>query len=353
MTFASNPGFLAVAFMEGSAAFILLVLYWLLVPGFPARFFRYWVAGWSVYVAMQGLRIYSLWADGPSQPRFDRALSLVAAALFFAAVWDCLGRGKSLKYLWPLGGIAASIFLALGSVSRMPHLQANAESIFECLIYLAAGWLLWRSQDRHRGVGWKLLAGAFVLRGLHGLDRSDWAAYSLGLFRVSFDGMFGIMIGIAMAVLVLEAGRVRNEDLNEKLRRLALITVEATQSLRVDDALQGVVRHLVESLDATHGAVFLLDGTGQPAALSLRASVGFSDRFRKASARTPVAEPHMQAVLNRDTPFASYRDAPDAAVRRWMETERLDSLVLVRIPGKDGPLGLLGVGSAHARFWGG
>jgi hypothetical protein len=45
MIFASNPGFLAVAFMEGSAAFILLVLYWLLLPGFPARFFRFWLAG--------------------------------------------------------------------------------------------------------------------------------------------------------------------------------------------------------------------------------------------------------------------------------------------------------------------
>jgi PAS domain S-box-containing protein len=350
MTFAANPGFLAVAFMEGSAAFILLVLYWLLVPGFSARFFRYWLAGWSVYVALQGLRIYSLWTDGPSQLRLDRALSFLTAALLFAAVWDCLGRGKSLKYLWPLGGIAASIFLALGSVSRLPRLQANAESIFECLLFLAAGWLLWRSQDRHRGVGWKLLAGAFVLRGLHGLDRSDWAAHSLGLFRVAFDGMFGIMIGIAMAVLVLEAGRAQNEDLNEKLRRLALITVEAAQSLKVDDALQGVLRHLVESLNATHGAVFLLNGVGQAAVLPLRASVGFSDRFRKASARILAAEPHVQAALNRDTPFASYRESPDPIVRRWMETEKLDSLILVRIQGKDGPLGLLGVGSSTRAF---
>src|SRR5579863_1226890 len=82
MTFASNPGFLAVAFMEGSAAFILLVLYWLLAPGFSARFFRYWLAGWTVYVGMEGLRIYSLWRGGPNEPRFDPVLSLIAAALF-------------------------------------------------------------------------------------------------------------------------------------------------------------------------------------------------------------------------------------------------------------------------------
>lgn len=351
MTFTSNPGFLAVAFMEGSAAFILMVLYWLLLPGFSARFFRFWLAGWTVYVGMEGVRIYSLWQGGPNEPRFDPALSLLAGALFLAAVLDCLGRGKSLKYLWPVGGIAASVLIALGSVPRMPNLQRNAESLVECLLYLSAGWLLWRSQDRHRGVGWKLLAGAFFLRGLHGLDRSEWAAHSLGLFRVSFEGMFGITMGIAMAVLVLEAGRVRNDELNEKLRRLTLITAEATQSFKVDDALQGVLRHLVESLAASHGVVFLLDDSGrsEAATLSVRASVGFSDRFRKQSARTPATESFVQDLLNRDTPLASSRDALGPTVQRWIESEKVDSIVLVRIPGKDRPLGLLGIGSATAR----
>jgi PAS domain S-box-containing protein len=349
MTFAANPGFLAVAFMEGSAAFILLVLYWLLVPSFPARFFRYWLAGWTVYVCLEGLRIYSLWRGGSNDPRFVPELSMLAAALFFAAVLECLGLGKSLKYLWPLGGIVASLFIALGSVPHMPHLQRDAESLFECLLYLSAGWLFWRSQEQHRGVGWKLLAGGLLLRGLHGLDRSDWAAHSIGLFRVSFEGLFGIMMGIAMAVLVLEAGRVRTEDLNEKLRRLALITAEATQSSRVDDALQGVLHHLVESLSASHGLVFLLDDPTRPTALAIRASVGLSDRFRKQTGRISAAEPWVQDVLHREAPFASYRDVTDVTVQRWMEAERLDSLVLVRIPGKTGPLGMLGIGSSVPR----
>ncbi len=133
MTFASNPGFLAIAFMEGSAAFILLVLYWLLVPGFPARFFRYWLAGWTIYVGLEGLRIYSLWRGGSDDPRFVPALSLMAAALFLAAVLECRGLGRSLKYLWPLGGIAASAIIALGSVPHMPQLQRNAESLFRVL----------------------------------------------------------------------------------------------------------------------------------------------------------------------------------------------------------------------------
>ena len=161
--------------------------------------------------------------------------------------------------------------------------------------------------------------------------------------------MFGITIGIAMAVLVLEAGRFRNEELNEKLRRLALITAEATQSFRVDDALQGVLHHLVEMLGASHGAVFLVDDTGPAATLSVRASVGFSDNFRKKAARSSAAEPPISEALDRDAPLAIYRDSADAPARRWLDPEKLDSLILVRIAGKDRPLGLLGIGSAAPR----
>jgi len=351
MTFVSNPGFLAVAFMEGSAAFILLVLYFLLVPGFPARFFKYWLAGWTVYVALEGLRIFSLWRGGPDHPRYGSAISLIAAALFFAAVLECRGLGKALKYLWPLGVVAASGLVALGLVAKQPQAERWTESLFECLLYLSAGWVFWRSSAQHRGVGWKLLAGALLLRGLHGLDRPQWGLQSVGLFRVSFDGLFGIMMGISMAVLVLEAGRARNEDLNEKLRRLALITAEATQSLRVDDALQGVLRHLVESLGASHGFVFLLDDPGQPSALVVRASVGFSDRFRKQMSRISPSEPWAHQVLHQPEPLVS-NPAADPTVRRWMDAEKLTAIVLVRVPGKEGPLGLLGIGSSSPREFG-
>ena len=349
MTFATNPGFLAVAFMEGSAAFILFVLYCLLVPGFPARFFKYWLAGWTVYVGLEGLRIFSLWRGGPDDPRYGFALSLIAAMLFFAAVLECRGLGKPLKYLWPLAFVGASALAALDLVARRPDLERWAECLFECLLYLSAGWIFWRSHAQHRGVGWKLLAGALLLRGLHGLDRPEWAIQSVGLFRVSFHGLFGIMMGISMAVLVLEAGRERTEDLNEKLRRLSLITAEATQSLRVDDALQGVLRHLVESLGASHGLVFLLDDPGQPTVLLARASVGFSDRFRKQTSRVSPGDPWAQQVLQQPDPLIFDRGAADPTVRRWMEAERLANIVLIRVPGKEGPLGFLAIGSSSPR----
>jgi PAS domain S-box-containing protein len=349
MPFISNPGFLAVAFIEASAALILLVLYWLLAPGFPARFFRIWMAGWTVYIALGGLRIYSLWSGGSDNPRFAPVLSSLAAALFFAAILQCAGQGKRLNWVWPLVAISACALLAISTLTQVPGAAMWAEAMFGCALYIIAGWVLWRSHDQHNGFGWKLLAGALLLRGLHGLDRPDWNTQTLGLFRLSLHGLFGIAMGIAMAVLVLEAGHARTEDLNEKLRRLALITAEATQSLRLHDALEGVLRHLVESFSASHGMVLLLDGAAESSSLVVRASVGFSAGFLKQNAKISSQEVWAQKLLQQETPFVAYAAPDEPGVRRWMEAEKLAALVLVRVPGKDRPLGLLGIGSNTPR----
>jgi PAS domain S-box-containing protein len=350
MTFVSNPGFLAVAFIEGSAAFILLVLYSLLVPGFPARFFRFWIAGWTAYVLWGALRMLSLWHGVPDGSfQFNTALSLLASALFFAAILECTGRDGRLRWLLSLSILGALAIYGVNAIGKMPSQALWAEHLAECGFYLFAGWLLWRSSSRHQGVGWKLLAGALMLRGLHGFDRAAWTTEQFGLFRMSFHGLFGIAMGIAMAVLVLEAGRSRTEDLNEKLRRLAIITAEATQSFRVHETLEGVLRHLVESLAASHGLVFLYDGSGDSQSLLIRASVGFSDDFLKMYSRISPRVLWAQSVLEQKTPFAAFDVSVDSGVRDWMQTEKLSKLILVRIPGKESPLGFLGIGSSSKR----
>jgi PAS domain S-box-containing protein len=350
MPFVSNPGFLAVAFIEGSAAFIILVLYSLLVPSFPARFFRYWIAGWTAYVLWGALRMVSIWRGGPDANfQFSTALSLLAAALFFAAIMECTGRGEKLRWLTPLACIGALAIYGTYSIARMPTEALWAERLSESGLYLLAGWLLWRTNSRHQGVGWKLLAGALLLRGLHGFDRAAWSGEQFGLFRMSFHGLFGIAMGIAMAVLVLEAGRTRTEDLNEKLRRLAIITAEATQSFRVHETLEGVVRHLVESLGASHGVVYLFDGSGDTRSLLVRATVGFSEDFLKRYTRISPRVLWAQTVLEQKTPFIVFNATTDSGVRDWMREEKLSTLVLVRIPGKENPLGFLGIASATAR----
>src|SRR5260370_19202041 len=55
-----NQGLLAITFFEAISFSILIVLYFLLDRGRPARFFRFWIAGWVSLTLWSGLLILSL-----------------------------------------------------------------------------------------------------------------------------------------------------------------------------------------------------------------------------------------------------------------------------------------------------
>ena len=55
-----NQGLLAITFFEAISFSILLVLYFLLDRGRPARFFRFWIAGWVAQTLWAGLLMFSL-----------------------------------------------------------------------------------------------------------------------------------------------------------------------------------------------------------------------------------------------------------------------------------------------------
>ncbi len=351
MEFVSNPALLAVAFVEASAATTLLVVFSLLAGDFPARVFRYWLTAWTLYTVLEDLRVFFLWRGHAGYPVLEPALSLLAASFFFAGIVECVGQGRHLKHLWWWGLVGTGTVVALYTLARQPIVALWSETSIESLLYIGAGWILWRSQGRHKGFGWKLLAATLLLRGLHTPDRPDWAFQTFGIFRTAFQGMLGISIGVDMAVLVLEAARSRTDDLNEKLRRLAMITAAATQSLRVQDALESVLQHVVESLDASHGIVFLLERSGDSSFVVPKASVGFGERALKLCSRVSADESWVRRVLEQEIPFVSYGDARELALNRWTEPERIEALLLVSIPSKDSTLGILGIASSSPRIF--
>ena len=351
MAFAHNPALLAVAFIEASAASTMLAIFCFLAGEFPARVFRYWLTAWGLYAVLEGVRVSNLWIGAPALNPLETAISLVSAAFFFAGVVECVERGHHLKYLWSFGLLGAVAVFPLAGLGRVPVASQWFGSTLEAILYVAAGWILWRSQDRHTGFGWKLLAATLWLRGLHTLGRPDWPAQVFGTYRFAFQGMLSILIGVDMMVLVLEAARTRTDNLNEKLRRLAVITGEVTQSFRVQEALDSALRHVAESLGASHGIVLISEGPASARALAARASVGFSERALKQCARVLPDEPWVEKALQQDSPFVSYGDSRDASLSRWIGPENVEALLLVAIPGKDGPMGILGIGSAAPRVF--
>jgi two-component system NtrC family sensor kinase len=157
--------------------------------------------------------------------------------------------------------------------------------------------------------------------------------------------LLNVSLGIAMAVLVLESARARSDELNDKMRRLSLLTAASTQTLSVREVLEQVLGHLVESLGATHGVVRLLEGQGSAAQLVARASVGFQQAYLKTHERVAVSEPWVQRVLHKDCLFVRLDEEVDAKERARMEQSGVSESISLALPGKDGPVGIISVGS--------
>jgi PAS domain S-box-containing protein len=346
----ADPGILAIAFFEASAAVILLVLYFLLHRSFRHRFFRFWLAGWTLYTAHGLAQLFYLWrGSGQTLRLLSLELCFVAILMMAAACLEYAGRKRWVSWICS-AAVVGSFVMAMRAI-WFPESAAVqwAAAVFRSVPFLVAGWVLLRHPRREAVYGPRLLAAPLFLHGPHSIDSGFWIGQSAYLFRAAFDGLLDVTIGVAMAVLVLEAAHSRTEQLNEKLRRLTMLTTAASHTCNVNAVLAQALRHLVESLEASHGAVYLLEGQGPSSALVLRASVGFSDDFATHRNRAQLGEPWVRRVLEQQTPFLSLVDTQDPEVRAWMLEEGLSTLVLVRLPGKDSPLGLLGLGSDAPR----
>jgi len=344
-----NQGLLGIAFFEASALLILLVLFCLFRRDHQGGYFRFWLAGWS-WLTFSALCEVALLARPFQQLNLLFLLSQAAGLLFlFVAVMNfSAGLDRKIFSVVPLISL---ILAAVYYVERRGPQRFTAvhweTTLFESAICLFAGFLMLRSPMTRRGHGARLLAGIFLLSAIHGLDRPLWLAHPYFLLRVAFDHLLAVALGIAMVVLVLEGARTRSEDLNDKMRRLTLLTTASTQTLSVQEVIEQVLTHLVESLGATHGIVRLKEGEGDAAQLVARASVGYTPEFLAQHTSVSVREPWAQHVLKEECQFLQSEDEWDAAARKRLEEAGLKSLVTLALPGKNGPLGIIAIGSTR------
>lgn len=345
-----NQGLLGIAFFEATAFIVLLVLFFIFQRDHVNRYFRLWLAGWLCFtlaslgeVTMLSRNLSSLW--------LAVVMGRVAAMLLFSAsvMQFTTGAGKRGWPVLPLAGVVllGVYYFERGATPSYGNVQWGT-ALLASAVCLWAGMVLWRSPLLRRGHGVRLLEGVFLLIGIHGLDRPLWPQHPYFLLRVAFDHLLGVALGIAMVVVVLEGARSRTVELNEKLRRLTLLTTASTQTLSVQEVLDRVLAHLVESLGATHGLVRLLEGEGDKAQLVVHASVGFQQDYLKKHGKLAAKEPWSQQVLHKDCEFLRLEDEPDAGVRQRMAESGIGNVITMALPGKDGPLGIIAIGSTRS-----
>lgn len=344
-----NQGLLGIAFFEATACLILLVLFLLYHRDNINKHFRLWLAGWFCFTLAAYGEVALLSRDVPGL-WLPIVTARVAAILLLSLAIVQFTRGSD-KTGWPiLPGAGAILFGAYYMQRGAPPIYGYVSlgtSILISAMCLWSGWTLWRSVLLKAGHGVRLLGGTFLLLGIHGIDRHQWPQHPMFLLRVAFDHLLGVSLGIAMVVVVLEGARSRTVDLNEKLRRLSLLTAASAQTLSAQEVLDRVLKHLVESLGATHGLIRLLEGEGDKARLVARASVGFQKDYLKQYGELSAKDPWAQQLLAKDTVFVRLQDEQDPGIHQRMAASGIKNNISMALRSKDGPLGIIAVGTSR------
>ena len=345
-----NQGLLAVTFFESISFIILLVLYFLLDRDRPARYFRFWIAGWTALAVFSVLRILSILIASDMVRLIAVECYLAGIALFFAAVWEYTGRTLRPVLFYPLMTLqgAALIFVERHPVEHLSVAHVPT-GILQCVLLAGAGWLLWTHSRQRPGYGGKLLAVTMLLAGLHVMDVVYWPSQYIVLIRIALQDFFNVALGAAMAILVMEETRMRLEDLNGKLRRLTLITAASTQSLNVDQMLGVVLHHLVESLNATHGLVRLVTSNGDGPELIIRSAIGYSDAYLVEHEKISMQLPWVRKIVEQEQVYSVHDEQNGMENPARAPQEDLSSALLVRLPGPHTALGWILVGSKGKR----
>ncbi|HKW57346.1 MAG TPA: ATP-binding protein [Candidatus Acidoferrum sp.] len=342
-----NQGLLGIAFFAASALLVLLVLFFLFQRDHTTKYFRFWIAGWFLYtlaafveVALLARNIPFLW--------IVVVMATVAALLLFATAVMQLTTGAG-KRTWSTVPLSAVVLMGAYYFQRKgPNGFGNVEwgtALLMSGMALWAGMVLLRSPLLKSGHGVRLLGGVFALLGLHGIDRAAWSQQPLYLVRVASDHLLGVALGIGMVVVALEGARSRTVELNEKMRRLTLLTTASMQTLSAQEVLDKVLTNLVESLGATKGLVRLLEGETDKAELVVRASVGFDPAYLKKYGSLPAKQKWSQRVLRKDCEVVRVEEETDPEILQRMGASGSGHIVTLALPGKDGPLGIVAVGS--------
>jgi PAS domain S-box-containing protein len=345
-----NQGLLGISFFEGTAFFILLVLFFLFRRDHHSNYYYLWLAGWSCLTLSSFCEV-SLLLHGVPGLRVAGILTQVAALLLFlvSVMNSTTGAERRGWSVLPLAGVALLVVYYFERSGPVNFGALRWETGWlESAICIWAGWLLRRAPVSRGGHGIRLLSGAFLACGLHSMDRHLWPEHPFYLLRIAFDHFLYVTLGIAMVVVVLEQSRSRNDELNEKMHRLTLLTAASTQTLSVQEVLDRVLVHLVESLGATHGLARLLEGEGDAAQLVVRASVGFTPEFLAQNGRLPASEPWAREALKEECQFVRLDDEVDPATRKKMAASGLNELVTLALRAKEGPLGMISVGSSRS-----
>jgi len=344
-----NQGLQGIAFFEATVCLTLLVLLVHLRRDNPAVFYRLWLFGWLCLTLSSFSELALFYHPHGSIHLLASVTGAGALALFLASIVQYALTPNRLY--WPMWWLTILMALTVGyyqqGVWRWTQTRWETAILYSAMC-LAAGFTLMRAPGFGTGHGAKLLAGSFLLLALNNLDRWVWTEQD-HLLRFAFDHFLNAGLGIGMIVMLLESARMRSEEISEKMRQFTMLTASSSQTVSLHELLQRVLTQITASVSATHGTIRLLEGKEDTGEFVVCASIGFPVKYLQRNQRISIHGAWAQEVLKQEYRVCRFEEEKDLKVRHKMAEAGITQLITVALCGKEGPVGLLSVGTSTGK----
>lgn len=252
----SQPTELEAAILQAAITFGLTVLCGLLYHRYRKPYFKWWAVAWGLYVLRLGFMMAFLstadatWLFWHQTATGWTALGLLWAALVFSRGLP-LRPGYAVFLLFP----PVWAWLAIRQFDRF-LLVAIPAVLFMSFATLWTGWVFLRDARTTGSRGSALLAGSFLLWGIHHLDYPILRAQgALNPWSYYLDILFTLSVGVGILTLVLE-------DTQRGLTALSALSGDARRGESQDDMLGALLARPLTLRGVRGSAMFLREGDG-------------------------------------------------------------------------------------------
>jgi signal transduction histidine kinase len=248
----------AAAILEAVILIALTALCLHLFRRYRKPYFAWFAAAWGLYVLRMAAILSFLSTANRAWLYWHQVFTGWTA---LALLWAALSFARQLR--WRPIYVAVALFPPIWSYIAIYQLEhflwaAGPAVAFLSLATLATGWVFYRHGEKVGGAGAGLLAGAFMLWGLHHLDyvflraRGAWNPWGYYL-----DICFELAVGAGILLLVLD-------DLRRGLGALVSLSGDLQHAGRNEDVLSTLLERPL-TLPAVRGsALFLrIDGAAR------------------------------------------------------------------------------------------